>query len=156
MKRVWEVTGRSRGRWLVLGDGKLELPLVYIDDVDDAIMASVAKKLTHREVIQIIDPEHLTQDDVLGLAGGEKAILRVPPGIVDGCRARGRGTQLAAMVVLVAGVLGGGRGPDARPRWWRWSSWSRCRRGLGDRRARVRKMEQSATVQNGTNETLTH
>jgi len=70
------------GRWLVLGDGKLELPLVYIDDVVDAIMASIAKKLTHGEVIQIIDPEHLTQKDVLDLAGGEKAILRVPRPVV--------------------------------------------------------------------------
>jgi predicted dehydrogenase/nucleoside-diphosphate-sugar epimerase len=66
------------GRWLVLGDGKLELPLVYIDDVVDAITASIAKRLIHGEVIQIIDPEHLTQEDVLGLTGSTKAILRVP------------------------------------------------------------------------------
>jgi len=62
----------------VLGDGKLELPLVYIDDVVEAIVCSVAKKLTHGEVIQIIDPEHLTQEDVLGLAGGTRPIMRVP------------------------------------------------------------------------------
>jgi 2-alkyl-3-oxoalkanoate reductase len=66
------------GRWLVLGDGKLELPLVYIDDVVDAIMAAIAKRLRAGEVIQIIDPEALTQEDVLGLAGGTRAILRVP------------------------------------------------------------------------------
>jgi predicted dehydrogenase/nucleoside-diphosphate-sugar epimerase len=72
------VARSAGGRWLILGDGKLELPLVYIDDVVDAIMASVAKRLVHGEVIQIIDPEHLTQEDVLGLAGGTKAILRVP------------------------------------------------------------------------------
>ena len=59
-------------RWLVLRDGKLEFPLVYADDVVDAIMASVAKKLTYGEVIQIIDPEHLTQEDVVGLAGDAK------------------------------------------------------------------------------------
>jgi predicted dehydrogenase/nucleoside-diphosphate-sugar epimerase len=72
------VARSAGGRWLVLGDGKLELPLVYIDDVVDAIMAAVTKRLARGEVIQIIDPEHLTQEDVLGLAGGEKAILRVP------------------------------------------------------------------------------
>lgn len=76
------VARSAGGRWLVLGDGKLELPLVYIDDVVDAIMASVAKKLTHGEVIQIIDPEHLTQEDVLGLAGGNKSMLRVPRPVV--------------------------------------------------------------------------
>ena len=66
----------------MLGDGKLELPLVYIDDVVDAIMAAVAKKLTGGQVIQIIDPDHLTQEDLLGLAGGNKAVLHVPRPVV--------------------------------------------------------------------------
>jgi nucleoside-diphosphate-sugar epimerase len=76
------IPGGAGGRWLVLGDGKLELPLVYIDDVVEAVMRSIDKKLTHGEIIQIIDPEHLTQEDVLGLAGGEKPILRVPRPVV--------------------------------------------------------------------------
>jgi nucleoside-diphosphate-sugar epimerase/predicted dehydrogenase len=71
------VARHARGRWIVLGDGKLELPLVYIDDVVDAIMNAIGKRLTHGEVIQIIDPEHLTQADVLSLAGKTK-VLRVP------------------------------------------------------------------------------
>ena len=70
------------GRWLVLGDGKLELPLVYIDDVVDAVMAAIAKKLVHGELFQIIDPVHLTQNEVLELAGGKKSVLRVPRAIV--------------------------------------------------------------------------
>jgi len=76
------VARNAGGRWLILGDGKLELPLVYIDDVVDAIVQSVDKKLVHGEVIQIIDPEHLTQEDVLGLTGSKKSILRVPRPIV--------------------------------------------------------------------------
>jgi nucleoside-diphosphate-sugar epimerase len=76
------VARQAAGRWLVLGDGKLELPLVYIDDVVDAIMAAVDKKLVGGELFQIIDPEHLTQDDVLALAGGNKPVLRVPRSIV--------------------------------------------------------------------------
>ncbi|MBA3392939.1 MAG: NAD-dependent epimerase/dehydratase family protein [Deltaproteobacteria bacterium] len=70
------------GRWVVLGDGKLELPLVYIDDVVDAVMASIDKQLTRGEIIQIIDPDHLTQEEVLGLAGGTRGIVRVPRAIV--------------------------------------------------------------------------
>jgi nucleoside-diphosphate-sugar epimerase len=70
------------GRWLVLGDGKLELPLVYIDDVVDAVIAAVDKKLTKGELFQIIDPEHLTQNDVLELAGNKKTVLRVPRALV--------------------------------------------------------------------------
>jgi nucleoside-diphosphate-sugar epimerase len=76
------VARSAGGRWLVLGDGKLELPLVYIDDVVDAIMASITRKLGHGEVIQIIDPEHLTQEDVLGLADDAKPVLRVPRPVV--------------------------------------------------------------------------
>jgi 2-alkyl-3-oxoalkanoate reductase len=76
------VARNAGSRWLVLGDGKLELPLVYIDDVVDAIVNAIDKELTGGEVIQIIDPEHLTQEEVLGLAGGTKPILRVPRPIV--------------------------------------------------------------------------
>jgi len=76
------VARRAGGRWLILGDGKLELPLVYIDDVVDSIMAAVDKKLTKGEIIQIIDGEHLTQTDVLELAGGGAKIVRVPRPIV--------------------------------------------------------------------------
>lgn len=76
------VARSAGGRWLVLGDGKLQLPLVYIDDVVDAITSSIDKKLTRGEVIQIIDPETLTQKDVLELAGGNKPVLRVPRPIV--------------------------------------------------------------------------
>jgi nucleoside-diphosphate-sugar epimerase len=76
------VARNAGGRWLILGDGKLELPLVYIDDVVDAIVQSIDKKLVGGQVIQLIDPEHLTQEEVLGLTGSTKAILRVPRPIV--------------------------------------------------------------------------
>jgi nucleoside-diphosphate-sugar epimerase len=76
------VARNAGGRWLVLGDGKLELPLVYIDDVADAIVQCVDKRLTGGEIIQIIDPEHLTQQDVLDLAGGSRPIMRVPRPVV--------------------------------------------------------------------------
>ena len=76
------VARNVRGNWLVLGDGKLELPLVYIDDVVDAIMAAIDKKVTSGEVIQLIDPEHLTQQQVLELAGDNKRVVRVPRGLV--------------------------------------------------------------------------
>ncbi|HEY5944526.1 MAG TPA: NAD-dependent epimerase/dehydratase family protein [Kofleriaceae bacterium] len=76
------VARNAGSRWLVLGDGKLELPLVYIDDVVDAIRASIEKKLTNGEVIQLVDPTHLNQQDVLGLAGNGRPVVRVPRPIV--------------------------------------------------------------------------
>jgi predicted dehydrogenase/nucleoside-diphosphate-sugar epimerase len=76
------VARRAGGRWLVLGDGKLTLPLVYIEDVVDAIRASIDKKLVGGEVIQIIDRDLLTQEQVLELAGGAAPIMRVPRPVV--------------------------------------------------------------------------
>jgi len=76
------VARAAAGRWLVLGDGALELPLVFIDDVVDAVMAAVGKQLVHGELFHIIDPEHLTQNEVLALAGGTKRVIRVPRAIV--------------------------------------------------------------------------
>ena len=76
------VARSAAGRWLVLGDGNLELPLVYIDDVVDAVVASIEKRLTDGEVIQLIDGAALTQSDVLALAGGSAPILSVPRPVV--------------------------------------------------------------------------
>lgn len=91
------VARSTGGRWLVLGDGKLELPLVYIDDVVDAITSAITKKLTKGEVIQLIDPDHLTQAEVLSLAGGAKKIVRVPRPVVF---------ALGKLSELPLGVLG--------------------------------------------------
>ncbi|MBK9036084.1 MAG: Gfo/Idh/MocA family oxidoreductase [Myxococcales bacterium] len=77
------VARRAGGRWLILGDGQLELPLIYIDDVVDAIMASVAKRLTKGEIIQLIDGAQLKQTDVLELTGGGR-IMTVPRTILFG------------------------------------------------------------------------
>ena len=77
------VARRAGGRWLILGDGQLELPLVYIDDVVDAILAAVGKRLVKGEIIQLIDGAALTQKDVLELTGGGKT-LTVPRPVVFG------------------------------------------------------------------------
>jgi nucleoside-diphosphate-sugar epimerase len=84
------------GRWLVLGDGTLELPLVYIDDVVDAVIAAVDKKLVAGELFHIIDPEHLTQNEVLELAGRNKRVFRVPRALVF---AAGRLSELPLRVL---------------------------------------------------------
>ncbi len=78
------VARRAGGRWLILGDGKLELPLVYIDDVVDAILAAVARKLVQGQIIQVIDGEHLTQEDVLAAVSGngKSKVIKVPRPLV--------------------------------------------------------------------------
>ncbi|GAB4538517.1 MAG: hypothetical protein Tsb0020_52640 [Haliangiales bacterium] len=76
------VARRAGSRWLVLGDGELVLPLVYIDDVVHAIMLAAAAPLTRGEVIQIIDPEPMTQNQVLELMGGDSHVTRVPRPVI--------------------------------------------------------------------------
>jgi nucleoside-diphosphate-sugar epimerase len=76
------VARRAGGRWLVLGDGKLTLPLVYIEDVVDAIRAAIDRKLHSGEVIQIIDRDLMTQEEVLSLVGNGTPVMRVPRALV--------------------------------------------------------------------------
>jgi 2-alkyl-3-oxoalkanoate reductase len=73
------VARRAGRRWVILGAGRLTVPLVYIDDVVDAIMCAVERELVSGEVIQLIDDERLTQEEILALAdqGGAGAV-RIP------------------------------------------------------------------------------
>jgi len=96
------VARHAAGRWVVLGDGKLELPLVYIDDIVQAILAAVDKRLTHGEIIQVVDPERLTQQDVLA-ATGATGIVRVPRALVF---ALGKLTELPLALVGKQSPLG--------------------------------------------------
>jgi nucleoside-diphosphate-sugar epimerase/predicted dehydrogenase len=73
------IARRAAGRWIVLGDGRLTVPLVYIDDVVDAVLAAVDRGLASGEVVQVVDEERLTQEEVLALAGVERGdVVEVP------------------------------------------------------------------------------
>lgn len=76
------VARRAGKRWLILGDGQLPLPLVYIDDVVDAILAAVERELTGGEIVQLVDPERLTQQEVLDLAAPDGKPARVARGLL--------------------------------------------------------------------------
>jgi nucleoside-diphosphate-sugar epimerase len=80
------VARRLGKRWLVLGNGRIVLPLVYMDDVVDAILAAAEVHLSDGGgVFQIVDPARFTQNDVLRLAAGPRArVIRVPRPIVFG------------------------------------------------------------------------
>jgi 2-alkyl-3-oxoalkanoate reductase len=64
------IARRAGKRWVVLGDGTLIPPLVYIDDLVDALMAAVERNLVSGEVIQVVDPERLSQAEIIALASG--------------------------------------------------------------------------------------
>lgn len=101
-RRIPLMTGaiarRAAGRYLVLGDGEMLLPLVYIDDVIDAMMLAAKSDLHHGETIQIVDPEPWTQNQVLGeMVGPSARVVRVPRPVVFGM---GHASE------LVLGLLG--------------------------------------------------
>ena len=72
------IARRAAGRWLVLGDGELKLPLVYLDDVVDAIVTALDGPLDGGEIIQLVDPNGLTQNQALAATLPGAAIVRIP------------------------------------------------------------------------------
>jgi nucleoside-diphosphate-sugar epimerase len=55
------------GRWVIVGSGNLPLPLVYVDDVVDALLAA-EKKGKPGEIFQLVDPCRVTQKEYAALA----------------------------------------------------------------------------------------
>jgi predicted dehydrogenase/nucleoside-diphosphate-sugar epimerase len=76
------VARRVGGRYIVLGDGTLRLPWVYLDDVIDAIVSAVDHRLTHGEIVQIIDSDVPTQNEVLLKADPDARVMRLPRPLV--------------------------------------------------------------------------
>ncbi|MGZ3562510.1 MAG: NAD-dependent epimerase/dehydratase family protein [Vulcanimicrobiaceae bacterium] len=68
---------------MVLGDGTLRLPLVYIEDVVDAIFAAMERRLTGGETVQLVDTNLPTQNEILRRALDSRAkIIRIPRPVV--------------------------------------------------------------------------
>jgi predicted dehydrogenase/nucleoside-diphosphate-sugar epimerase len=70
------------GRWVAVGDGAQTLPLVYIDDVVDALVQAADAPGASGRVFNIVDTSAVTQEAYLQRAqrklGGELKRLRVP------------------------------------------------------------------------------
>jgi len=76
------------GRWIAVGDPKQTLPLVYIDDVVDALLLAGESDAALGHVVNVVDPETTTQEDYLhrcrGKLGSELRVMRVPTGVFMG------------------------------------------------------------------------
>jgi nucleoside-diphosphate-sugar epimerase/predicted dehydrogenase len=71
------------GRRVVLGDGTIRLPLVYIDDVVDAVCAAMDRSITGGDIIQLVDEALPTQNDILrSVFGTNGRVVRVPRSIL--------------------------------------------------------------------------
>jgi predicted dehydrogenase/nucleoside-diphosphate-sugar epimerase len=77
------VARRLAGRYVVLGDGELRLPLVHMEDVVDGVIAALDRKLVGGEVIQLVDTDLPTQNEILARAAAPGAkVVRVPRRVV--------------------------------------------------------------------------
>jgi predicted dehydrogenase/nucleoside-diphosphate-sugar epimerase len=92
------VARRLGKRWLVLGNGKLPLPLVYMDDVVDGVLAAASGPVCDARVFQLVDTELVTQNDVLRVVAGPDArVIRLPMWAVF---------SLGKLSELILGILG--------------------------------------------------
>ncbi len=70
------------GRWIAVGPGSQTLPLVYIDDVVDALTLAARQPGIEGRVFNVIDPERVTHADYLAHCrrklGAEVRMIRVP------------------------------------------------------------------------------
>jgi 2-alkyl-3-oxoalkanoate reductase len=70
------------GRWVVIGNGELPLPLVYIDDVVDALLLAEKTNDADGSVFHLVDPAVVTQNEYLDLCqkapGNALRIWRLP------------------------------------------------------------------------------
>lgn len=69
------------GRWLAIGEGSQTLPLVYVDDVVDALLLAGEADVAG-ELFNLVDPLEISQHEYLERAqrklGGELKLMRVP------------------------------------------------------------------------------
>ena len=73
------------GRWLVVGSGEHHVPLVYIDNVVDALLLAAVSEVPNGAIFQLVDPEGLRQREYVEYAknsGRKVRALYVPSWIL--------------------------------------------------------------------------
>ena len=74
------VARQIKGRYVILGDGQLVLPLVYVADVVDAILLAAKQEAG---LFHIVDTSHITQEQLTRQVAGENAtIVKIPLPVV--------------------------------------------------------------------------
>ena len=64
------------GRWIVVGSGSLLLPLVYVDDVVDALLLGASREGLHGAVVNLVDPGEVTQREYIDFARSASPAIR--------------------------------------------------------------------------------
>jgi predicted dehydrogenase/nucleoside-diphosphate-sugar epimerase len=77
------VARRLGDRLVILGNGTVALPLVYVDDVVDALLAAARRPSFDGSVFHIVDSGHVTQNQLARHAARDARIVHVPLPLVD-------------------------------------------------------------------------
>ncbi len=89
------------GRWIAVGSPSQTLPLVYLDDVVDALLLAAESAAAQWRVVHIVDPQEITQGEYLARVkrkrGAGLKLMRLPTSVL---------MLLASGVELLGKVLG--------------------------------------------------
>jgi nucleoside-diphosphate-sugar epimerase len=70
------------GRFIVFGNGKADIPVVWMSDLIDATMSAADKKIVDGSIYNLVDPQKMKQDDVVrtfcATMGQKVRFLHVP------------------------------------------------------------------------------
>jgi 2-alkyl-3-oxoalkanoate reductase len=70
------------GRWVAVGEASQTLPLIYLDDIVDALLLAADAPQAVGQIINVVDPETITQGEYLARVqrklGSELKLSRVP------------------------------------------------------------------------------
>jgi len=65
------------GRWIVVGSGSLALPLIYGDDVVDALLLGASRPGLEGKLVNLVDPAVVTQRQFVKIVRGAKPNIKV-------------------------------------------------------------------------------
>src|SRR5208283_444924 len=83
------------GRWIVAGNGRRKLPLVYRDDVVDGLLQAAESDAALGHIVNLVDPAPIDQNQYLA-ACGRKKVIRMPVWLL---------MVLASLVELLGKIL---------------------------------------------------
>jgi 2-alkyl-3-oxoalkanoate reductase len=69
---------RAAGRIVILGNGRQVLPMVYVDDVVDAILLARERNVWTGEIFMLVDTAAVTQEQLARFADPQASIVKVP------------------------------------------------------------------------------
>jgi predicted dehydrogenase/nucleoside-diphosphate-sugar epimerase len=79
---------RRKNRFLIIGNGQLVLPLIYVEDLVDAILACEQRPVFDASIFHLVDPEQVSQNELvreyLNRTGRRMSVWHLPRWLLYG------------------------------------------------------------------------